>query len=309
MHSGGGMETSIVLVQSISWINDCWPIVKNFLNSSFTTALAGAFSGAWGAHYIAERSRHREQLLIEIRNINKAHSLAFNICNHLISMKKQHIKGMSEKFIADNNAVQKHLALIGNGVLPKTSTFHFVADFQSLSLPILPTEVLQNVVMGDISSNSKIRLLTVNLVQTINSFESSLSVRNNLINLFKNDPHYKENLYRYYFGFPINGNLDRNYPDVIEAMSNQTDDGIFFSNLLCKELNNLGTQTAKKFNSKFRAGAPNVEEADFSKAEKSDLMPDQSNYKDWLEGFYMKEDPPNRWKAIKKAFESWRFRL
>lgn len=72
---------------------------------------------------------------------------------------------------------------------------------------------------------------------------------------------------------------------MIDAIYNQTDDGIFFSQLLCKDLVEHGNQITVQLKKKFKKGAPRISEPDFDKAEKSDLMPNTDNYADWLTMF------------------------
>jgi hypothetical protein len=79
-----------------------WQFSKDFLNSNFFTAIAGAcagaFAGAYGAQRIVARGKEKEELLAEIRNTNAATVVALGICNTFLAIKKQHVKRLKETF-------------------------------------------------------------------------------------------------------------------------------------------------------------------------------------------------------------------
>ena len=79
-----------------------WQSSKDFLNSNFFTAIAGAcagaFAGAYGAQRIVARGKEREELLAEIRNTNAATVVALGVCNTFLAIKKQHVKRLKETF-------------------------------------------------------------------------------------------------------------------------------------------------------------------------------------------------------------------
>src|SRR4051812_46824022 len=59
--------------------------------SALLASAAGAVGGAYGAQWIVERGRAREQILQEIRRTNTAIMLAHDISNTYLSLKRQHI--------------------------------------------------------------------------------------------------------------------------------------------------------------------------------------------------------------------------
>lgn len=268
-----------------------WETTKNLLNSAFTTSLlgslAGAFAGAFMAQRIAERSKHRAELLGEIRNTNAAIAIVFGICNSLLALKKQHVKNLKESYDAQKAAVlefkQKHKTReIQNDV-----AFEFQADLQTLQAPVLPMDTLKEVVFERLSIVGRPLNLVVTLTQTVQSLEESLTMRNKLIQGYKTefaiDP---QRINPLYFGFPYSGshvNLD--YPSTIDAIYSQTDDGIFFGNLLCKDLHEHGKQLSGAFKRKFKMDSPRVAEVDFSPATADGMMPDEKNYADWTTAF------------------------
>ena len=128
------------------------------------------------------------------------------------------------------------------------------------------------------------------LIQTVQSLQDSTTKRNGLIEGYKTEfANNTQELVPRYFGFPYGGghvNLD--YPNTIEAIYRQTDDGIFFSNLLCKDLHIHGKHLTDEFTKKFKKDAPRVSEVDFAAAVASALMPDAKDYDDWTTAFVKK---------------------
>lgn len=290
-------------LQLTTWLTAHWLEFKDFFNSVFFTAiagsLAGAFAGAYGAQWIAERSKYREQLLKEMRITNAVIIVAFGICNSLLSLKKQHVKTLKEDFDIQKSALLNHQKRRQLGEIGNDAVFHFVADLQTLSIPPLSGDILQTQIFEKLSVVNRPLSLTTTLNQTIHSLNASLEKRNQLIEFYKSGD--SEVTAPVYFGFPQGGKINQDYPSVIEAIYNQTDDGIFFSQLLCKDLVEHGNQIAEQFKKNFKKGAPTISEPDFSEAVKLNLMPTADKYNYWFTMF-IKKIPPSKSKWINLAF-------
>lgn len=277
-----------------------WADAKAFLNSSFTTAFAGAAAGAWGAQHVAERAKLREDWINEIRNTNKASLVAFGICNALLSMKRQHIKPLKVNFDGQKAALERHREQQRLGQLPKDVAFELRMDLQTLSPQRLPIEILQRQLFEQLSLVGRPLNLATTLGQVLDGLEGSLEERNDLISSFKSNkiPHGKS--VPLYLGEPIENNLDRSHPDLIEAIYSYTDDGIFFSHLLCEDLIEHGLQVREAFEKKFKKGAPKVNKVDFSGVENSGLMPNKENYRSWHNMFLKFEEPQTIFEKLRK---------
>jgi hypothetical protein len=280
----------------VSWFTANWDEIKAFFNSVFFTAiagsLAGAFAGAWAAQRIAERGKYRDQLLKEIRDTNAATTIAFGICNSLLSVKKQHVKALMENYANQRAALLEHKRKRDAGEIPRDAEFHFFADLQTLSLPPLPVDVLQRQIFEKLSIRGRPLNLTTTLGQSIHGLSTMLERRNQLIESYKSsgkplDP-------ALYFGLPQRGAVNEDYPSAIKGIYDQSEDSIFFSQLLCKDLVEHCRQVAARFKTEFGRGAPQVSEPDFVKAEQAGLMPDGANYRDWLTMF-KKAEPEQGW--------------
>lgn len=274
-----------------SFFSAYWPDAKDFFNSVFFTAiagsLAGAFAGARAAQRIAEKTRNKEELLREIRNTNAATMVAFGICNSLISAKKQHIKSLKEGFdqqkILAKDALSKQQA--GQG-----SVFEFHADFRTLPALNLPTSILQKQIFEKLSLHGRPIALITTLSQSIDGLNLVLMKRNQLVELYKASALPANQLLALYFGFPMNGQTNQEYPDTIEAIYRQTDDGIFFSSQLCGELSEHGDQLSAAFKKRLGKGGPRVTKPDFAKAKDAGLMPSDADYADWFNMFVRRPD-------------------
>jgi hypothetical protein len=251
-------------------------------------SLAGAFAGAYGAQRIAERSKNRDELLKEIRNTNATISLAFGICNSLLAMKKQHVKSLKENFEAQKEALLEHQQKMRAGQILPGTVFNFLVDFQTLSLLQLPIDILQSQIFEKLSLVGRPLNLTTTLSQTTHSLNASLEKRNQLIEFYKAKATRQPISPSLYFGLPQGGHINQDYPCTVYAIYNQTDDGIYFSRLLCKDLVEHGKQVVTHFKKQYGKGAPNVSEPDFNKAVDAGLMPNDDNYADWTSSFIKK---------------------
>lgn len=272
----------------------CWETIKSFSNSAFVTsllgALAGAFAGATAAQRIAERSKHREELLREMRNVNAAIALAFGICNTLLALKKQHVKSLKETYDVQKAALLEFERQRNAGEIQRDKVFKLKSDLQTLNPQSFPMDTLRMVVFERLSIIGRPLNLVVTLSQTVQNLEESLSKRNSLIESYKtvlaNDTQHISTLY---LGLPYGeGHINLDYPGTIDAIYSQTDDGIFFSNLLCKDLHAHGNRLADEFKKKFKDNPPCISEVDFTAVSTIELMPDEKNYADWTKAFVTK---------------------
>ena len=263
-----------------------WLEIKDFFSSVFFTAiagsLAGAFAGAYGAQLIAEKAKYREQLLKEIRGTNTSIMLSFGICNSLLEIKKQPVKPLKENFDAQKTAALEFKRKRELGLISMEQEFHYKADFQTLSLPPLPLDILQTQVFEKVSLTGRPISLTTTLMQTVHNLSESLAMRNKQIEIYKakNGATTAE-----YFGFPVGGITNEIYPSLINAIYEQTNDGIFFSKLLCEDLMEHGNMIVVLFDKKFKNGSQTISKTNFSKAEALSLIPSADKYNDWNTAF------------------------
>lgn len=261
-------------------LNQAW---KNIIDSSFVISafctLVAAFAGAFGAQYIAERNKNREFLLREIRNTNAAIVIAFGICNHLLNLKSQHVRLLKKNYDRDRAEVIEKLECNA------PQTLRFVAELQIIQPPSPPTDILNNHVFEKLSAEGRILSLAPMIHQALNSLSDSIEKRNNLVKNYQASSLSQSELATLYFGLPYGeGHVDAAYPSTLEAIVNQLDDCIHFTKIMCWELHDYGQYIRKRFGN----NAPFISRPDFTKAEKSGLMPDPAVYVGWEKAFEKK---------------------
>lgn len=260
------------------------------LNSNFSTALlgslTGAFAGAIAAQRIAERSKHREELLKEIRSTNSAVTLAGSICNTVIGSKTQHVRPLCEGFQRDAERLRVFEQEWNGGQDTQKASFHYTADLRILSCPTLPIAVLEELVFNRLTVFGRPLSIVSTLAQSIVEMKEAYAKREEIIMAFRSRSSSTEDFVMHYFGLPDASNVtNRDHPDILSAMSEYTDDCIFFSSLLCEDLTTHGRSLRALYKKKFGKGAPEISYADFSGGRASGTVPPSSKYADWLKGF------------------------
>ena len=259
-----------------------WPSIKSLFNSSFITALvgslAGAYAGAWGAQKIAVKAKYKEDALTQIRSINAAISTSYSIMNAFLAMKKQHIRALKVDFDRTKGLIERQRK-------GEIKYLEYTANLLTFPNIHSPVSILQSLVFEKISSPARARVLTLQIRESIEFLNASITERNNLIEKFKTIDFYKENLTDLYFGFPLDTIHDTSMPSLIEAIHNQVDDVIFFSLLLCKDLNQCGEKLKKNLDPQLQKICPKVENVDISKPASEGLLPSKELYAEWLKAF------------------------
>lgn len=253
------------------------------LNSSFSTALlgslAGAFAGAMAAQRIAERSKRREELLKEIRSTNSAIMVAGAICNTVIAAKTQHVKPLWDAFKAAERELKEFERQRETQQEQENMHFHYVADLRLFPCPTLPISILQDLVFNRLTVFGRSLSAVSTLSQSIIEMKNAYAKREEIILSFRNGSVPEGKQAHHYFGMPLSASVtNREHPDIISAMSEYTDDCIFFSSLLCEDLTAHGRRLHTTYCKSFGKDAPTVSYADFSTGRASGTIPPPENY-------------------------------
>lgn len=294
---------SLALEFSPEWssLAPYWENVKDVANSSFTTSLAGAFAGAWGAQHIAERSKVREELQKEIRNTNTGMMLALSTANLALALKKQHVKALKESYEADCRAreefVQRHAAGQNQGpfqIAPNLNSLHEISP---------PVATLQEIVLGRLSTTGRAPSTVSELANAFGNLNHAIMKRNELIDMIKSEKLPEgAKVHHFYFGIPYaEGKANQEFGSYVKALGSYTDDAIFFSLKLCDDLREHGLHVAEKHKKKFRGDAPGVSNFDWSQAKEEDLLPKDEDYESWLSGFQSPAKKKRSWWPWMKA--------
>jgi len=264
-----------------------WKNIAAFLNSNFTAALAGAFAGALAAQKISDRAKQRSELLQEIRGTNAAIAVCFTICNTGLSLKKQFIKDIYETYTAKKSELEEFQKRRAAGQQAPDLPFEFQADFRTLNMPLVPTDILRKQIYESISVGNRPLGLVAAISGAIDSLDDTIQKRNTLIERFRElGPEGDAQLPAFYFGLPYGlGHVSTEYSDSIESLNNLTNDIIFFSELLIKDLMEHGDSILKKYNKVSKSNKEKVSTVDLTEPREEGLMPDEKDYANWLKGF------------------------
>jgi hypothetical protein len=262
--------------------------IVTFLNSSFAIALlasmAGAYFGATAAQKVILRSKKEQDLESELRNINSAIMCSFTICNMGLTIKKQLVKPLYDKYILEQGNFNDFEARRKAGKLGENEVFHYEADLQDFDAPPFPLESLNNTLFNKVSVNSRALSAAAFLEASYSGLKSMLDKRRGLIEMFKNNAFASEEFSYYYFGLKMeSGNTQKEYSDAVNAIMSYTDDVIFFSKVISEDVEEYGKSLKER--EKLISSDFSIRHADFSLPEEQGLMPVQESYSPWLEGF------------------------
>jgi hypothetical protein len=248
-----------------------WTKFANDFSIAAVGALAGAFAGAMGAQRIAERSKVRDELLKEVRNVNAAVTMAYGITDTSINFKRQHMKPVYDRFQASKAALLKFQEEHKEGEI-----FEYEIDLLRFSLFPVPTAEIQQILFERVTAPTRTISLVNVIGRTVHGLEELITARGQLIEEFR----MKDGLHpAIYFGLRVPDGADMRYASTLEGMNQYTDDLIHFSRMLGDDLLKYGIELKDRLPKKFRAAAPVIVFADFSKG--ADVMPSPEKYRDW----------------------------
>ncbi len=244
---------------------------------SFITALAGAYSGAWGAQAIIGKIKDRETLTKEIRNINAAIIVTYEICNFYLSSKQQ-FQGRKIKFDAAKKAYENLQ------YAQSTERHSLQLDIEIMPRFFLPIEVLREQLFEKITPGNQVLRLFVTLNNRIHSLNHCIEQINASIASFKERlPLSDKEQLEWYLGLENeHGTTDRTYPSFIEHIYADIDDCISCSRILYEKLVGHGEKLRDTCKNKVRKKLRKIETVNFADIDAGDLMPDLKKYADNL---------------------------
>jgi hypothetical protein len=261
---------------------------------TLASAAFGAFAGAW----INNRIQTKKAVIEELNAVRAALVLCFSISNRFISLKRQNVRPMRERYLQARREYDEFKERARHHKGPPPLVYDFHADLQTLTPVIAPINVLERYVFEKISIRGRALAAAVDLIGAIDGLEKSIKYRNELIaDIHKESPHQADLLAEQYFGFRnANGVADERFLVSIEAIYNQTDDCIFFSRILADDLLTYGNGLRRKNAWKYSLGVPKLKGADWAKSDKDGLLPSKDSYSSWLGGF---DKAPTHWQRLR----------
>ena len=262
-----------------------WDDNKSFLNSNFITsvagALAGAFFGATAAQKIADKTKSREESLRQIRLTNTATSLALTILNSVSAMRMQHTDRLKTEFDKSRRDCKVAIARARFSGGPM-QTMNVKFDLQQLTLPFLPIDRLEQLVLEQINSGGIAASAMIMVRQSSIHLAEMLDTRNGLCKEFKAAGLTTQQILPLYFGLNTGGVSDERYASSVDGIYSYSKDIAFFTKVLCDQLVQSGRIRGEKFENEFGRKAPHITSADFTKAIEAGQIPPDSEYQSWL---------------------------
>lgn len=126
-------------------------LISNDLVETAIIGGMGAFFGAWGAHKFLARAEARQSLVTELNNVNSALLLCFSICNSFLSLKKQHLRPMTQEYEKLKQSFEAFQNNVRSNAKSGPFVFEFLADGQTLPSINQPISILEKTVFEKVS--------------------------------------------------------------------------------------------------------------------------------------------------------------
>lgn len=250
-------------------------------------ALFVAFFVVWWQHRSQVRTKFREERIAELKNCAAARAAVFAACNSALTLKKQLVKPMYDRFNKDKAKHAAYLAARAFGQRQGNAPYVFQVDCHTFPAPTIPMETLRDLVYNKLSVHARALALTGEIEAALNGLARALSQREEVMSAFRVMS--QSDLVHSYFGVPnSNGTTDMRYANIVEIIHDYCDDLAFFSYKLGIDLAEYSKALYHSMPRELRKGVAEPKPApDFSGPIKSGLMPPDSKYNQWWAGFVM----------------------
>lgn len=257
------------------------------LTSAVIGTAGGAYAGAWAAQRIGKKAAEREATEQQMRDINAAIQLAYSVANPCINMKEQFVLPLLGHYEAQHATVHHYHSLMLQGRLSPSTGVHLGSfAFRTFEPQRPPVSRLENVVLEKLRPRGRVQTLAVVLTQVLASLNTTVSEYNQLAREFRDQDIERPEVIARIFAIPSDrGDVDQRFRDTVRLLGELTDNCIFFSYLICMDLQEQGNELRQQHPKIFRGAARRVVRIDFSPAIHKGLVPSIDDYPDWKAGF------------------------
>ncbi len=262
-------------------------VVDAFTGDAMTTlwvALLGAFAGAKAAQLSSDRAKNRDELLAEVRAINSVLLMAIAILNTALSLKRQHVKPLKEKFDSERDRFLARQAYVKAGG-QQAEEYLVTFDLVLVDFPRMDVESLQTRLFERITAPARATLAASQLSGIIDNLRDCFRRRAELVEGYKGvqDLPLMTGLY---FGLRSrDGRIHEEYPNTVAGMATLTDDVLFFSHVVIKDLAEHGGLVLARYKKLVPSAIERIISFDVSQRGVVDLMPAEELYRAWTSGF------------------------
>jgi hypothetical protein len=257
--------------------------------ATFETAAFGAFTGGW----IASRAFTKRAVIAELNALSAAQTVCFVICNRYVALKKQIVLPMKQRFDKTKTDYERFLRI------PNTAKreFIFEADYNTIISPATPAAELQKMIFEKTSIRGRALVAVADLVGVIDGLRNAIDARTEISEDIRTvkDKTSADTIASYLGTRLPNGHIDERHSTNLDAIFKQTDDCIFFSRILALDLVRYGNALRRRYLWRYWLWVPKMQDADWTTAIKSGLLPADSDYQAWLDEF----KPQSWWQRVK----------
>jgi hypothetical protein len=297
----------------LTWWTSVWPILQPYipllaLVVAIVIPLSASFFGAWTAQRIAERNRFRDDILKEIRNTNAAISIAMSVCNTAMAMKRQQVTTVKRDFDQAKASFVEHVRKRQMGQVQGNTPYRFTLSLMTLPPPKFAIDSLRGVVLERITVLGRPIHLTLELAEFAPRLVACMEARNLLVEgIKKGGGVNSDDAARRLFGLPFaDGQHDLTFEQTLSGIVTITDDIIYFSHRLCKDLQKHGYRLVDKYRRRFGGSFPYIADIDFAERIADGTIPPETQYADYMSKFVEAKLPPSRWQRIRHPVASHR---
>jgi hypothetical protein len=250
--------------QFYTFLTSLWVV----FNSNFWAALAGAFAGAVAASKFAARQERRDDLVRIINETNAAISISYSAFEAYLAYKVGLIDDLTDAYHREITAYGELQARQPDGC-PNISL-----DMIEPHVGVVQCSALQDLIFRIPSTTAIIRLAAI-LAHRNAILNGHMAQRNELIRAMRlMDGPERTALY---FGLVKKGGFsDKTYPNLVNSLSDLTNDCIFFSWLICELLQAEGVQIRGD-----RSWLPPIVPISFQQPVADGVVPNPENYPGW----------------------------
>lgn len=258
--------------------------VEQFWNfaSQLVASLAGAYFGAAFAFRLSERGKKKESLEAELEAVNAAIYRCHSAFNAFANLKQQYAVSLKEAYDQERLRVVEHKARVdaGGSVEPLGVSF----DFRTLNSLRIDTLKLRACVLDATRVKRRARSMISALADTAETVNQLILDRNRFVEAQRTLQVPDSVRVALVYGLPVDGRrTDTSYGDYVSGILSSTDDCIYFSSTLCKDLGSYGDEVRHKL-VKLSDEVSVVTKLDYSTVAPG-IMPDLKNYQTWENGF------------------------